>query len=143
MDMFNRLKKIFTREPALSVFHDKRILAIDDDRGQRAMIQKTLEGRGFTVLTAENGKEGLDLALSEVPDLIILDAVMPEMRGEEVCKRLKANLRTKDIPVLFLTSMDDPKDVIAHYDLGAEIHLTKPINPTELLAQIEITFSGK
>lgn len=141
--MFSRIRKFFFKEPTQSPFCDKRILTIDDDAGQRAMIQRTLEKSGFKVLTAENGKKGLDMALSEAPDLILLDVVMPEMRGEEVCRRLKSNLRTKDIPVLFLTSMDDPKDVIGHYDLGAEVHLSKPINPKELLAQIEITFSGK
>jgi CheY-like chemotaxis protein len=68
---------------------------------------------------------------------------MPGMQGGDVCKRLKSDVRTKDIPVLFLTSTNTSKDIIEHYDLGAEVHLTKPINPKELISQIEITFGRK
>ena len=118
----------------------RRILTIEDDPTQRMMIQKTLEKKGYTVLMADSGEKGLEVAFLQKPDLIILDVVMPGIHGEEVCKRLKSDARTKNIPILFLTSMDEPKDIIDHYDLGAEVHLTKPINPKELINQIEITF---
>ena len=121
----------------------RRILAIDDDLSQRTLIARTLEKSGYKVSTAENGEIGLELARGETPDLILLDVIMPGIHGNEVCKRLKADSRTKDIPVLFLTSLDTPKDVIEQYALGAEVHLTKPINPKELIRQIEITFEDQ
>ena len=121
----------------------RKILTIEDDPGQRMMIQKTLEKKGYTVLLADSGEKGLEAAFLQKPDLILLDVIMPGMHGEEVCKKLKNDTRTKNIPVLFLTSVNEPRDVIEHYDLGAEVHLTKPINPKELIAQIEITFGQR
>ena len=118
----------------------RRILTIEDDETQRTLIKKILERRDYAVLTAEDGETGLSLAKDEKPDLILLDVVMPGINGKEVCQRLKSDDRTKDIPILFLTTKDSPKDIIEHYDLGAEIHLTKPINPKELINQIEISF---
>jgi len=141
---WKRIKSTFFKEPTPhSALPSRCILTIEDDATQRTMIQKTLERRGYTVLIAEDGERGLELALLQRPDLILLDVIMPRMRGEEVCRRLKADSRTKDIPVLFLTSLDTPKDVIEHYDLGAEIHLSKPINPKELISQIEITLQER
>ena len=139
--MFDRVKKLFAKdEKKTSPFANRCILTIEDDATQRTMIQKTLERRGYTVLIAEDGQMGLEMAQNQKPDLILLDVIMPGMRGNEVCKRLKADTRTKNIPVLFLTSLDTPKDIIEQYDLGAEIHLTKPINAKELISQVEITF---
>ncbi|MFH1359564.1 MAG: response regulator [Candidatus Omnitrophota bacterium] len=119
---------------------NRRILTIEDDEAQRNLIRKTLEKRNYSVLMAAGGEKGLEMAREERPDLILLDVVMPGLKGNEVCKRLKADLRTKDIPILFLTSADSPKEVIDQYDVGAEVHLAKPISPKELIAQIEITF---
>lgn len=138
-----RIKKLFSRTQENAAPNGKRILAIDDDEGQRLMIQRTLEKSGYAVTTAENGQNGIDLARAQKPDLILLDVIMPGIHGDDVCKALKSDYRTKDIPILFLTSLDTPKDVIDHYNLGAEVHLTKPIQPKELISQIEITFEGK
>ena len=113
------------------------ILTIEDDAAQRRMIQKALEKRGYVVFTAENGEQGLQMAQVRKPDLILLDVIMPGIDGKEVCKRLKAYEETKDIPVLFLTSIDAPKEIVEHYYIGGEIHLTKPINARELVAQVE------
>ena len=139
---WDRIKKIFNKKQHV-IENGRRVLAIDDDAGQCVMIQKTLENQGYRVLLAEDGAKGLETAFKERPDVILLDVLMPGMRGDEVCRKLKSDDRTKDIPVLFLTSLNDPKDVITHYDLGAEIHLTKPINPKELISQIEITLKSK
>ena len=124
-------------------FIGKSILAIDDDMIQRTMIEKTLQKRGFSVMTAENGEVGLDMAVNNKPDVILLDVILPGMRGYEVCRRLKKDERTKDIPILFLTALDDPKEVIAQYDMGGEVHLSKPINPRELISQIEISLQER
>ena len=133
-------QKFSNKELSVSLAVNRRILTIEDDLIQRTMIQRTLEKRGYTVLAAEDGLKGLEIAFSEIPDLILLDVIMPGLRGNEVCRRLKNDSRTKNIPVLFLTSLDTPKEIIEQYDLGAEVHLTKPINPKELISQIEITF---
>ncbi len=122
---------------------NKRILTIEDDEIQRTLIRKTLEKRNYTVLTAEDGEKGVSMAMSEKPDLIILDVLMSGLNGEEVCRRLKDDQSTKDIPILFLTAMGSPRDVITQYDLGGEIHLKKPINLKELLDQIQITLDDK
>src|SRR3989338_4223060 len=138
--LFDKLIGIFKRHhipltPVLS----GTILTIDDDLNQRTLIQKTLEKRGLSVLIAEKGEKGLEMAMTHKPNLILVDVVMPGLNGKEVCKRLKSDSRTRDIPILFLTAQDAPNDIVEHYELGAEIHLTKPINPKELLLQVETT----
>ncbi len=122
-----------------SRFSGKRILTIDDEATQRTMIERVLSKKGFLVSTADNGLLGLDMANRQRPDLILLDVLMPGMTGEKVCQKLKSNKITRDIPVIFLTSQDAPKEVIQHYELGADIHLTKPVNASELIQQVEIT----
>lgn len=118
---------------------DKCILTIEDDKVQRTLIKRTLEKKHYRVITAQDGEEGLILAQEEHPDLILLDVSLPGMNGKEVCRQLKASLQTQMIPILFLTAMDSPVNVIDQYDLGAELHLTKPIKPKELIDEIEYT----
>ena len=116
-----------------------KILAIDDKPDNLttlgAVVRDALpEG---TVLKALDGHRGIELAMTEDPDVILLDIVMPGMDGFEVCQRLKADLRSKDIPVIFLTALKtDTDNRIKALQLGAEGFLSKPIEPTELIAQI-------
>ena len=140
--LWRKITQPFAKKPlpANAPFLGRCILAIDDDVTQRTLIQRVLEKRGYRVVTTQDGRTGLEMAVTQRPDLILLDSVMPLMSGNEVCRRLKEDNRTKNIPVLFLTSLDNPKDVIEQYDLGAEIHLKKPISPKELISQIEMTF---
>ncbi|MFA5060650.1 MAG: response regulator [Candidatus Omnitrophota bacterium] len=133
------LKRIKGEKDPLYPLAGKKVLIVEDDATQRAYAQKILAKQGFSVLIAENGEKGLEIAQAQSPHLIILDVVLPGIHGDEACRRLKADSRTKDIPVIFLTSMDEPKDVITHYEVGGEIHLTKPINAKELIRQVEIT----
>ncbi|HOW36572.1 MAG TPA: response regulator [Candidatus Omnitrophota bacterium] len=133
-----KISELFVRPQPISGA-GKKVLTVEDDVTQRTMIQKTLEKCGYEVLSAEDGVQGLEVAQNQKPDLILLDVIMPKMRGDEVCRRLKASDATRNIPVIFLTSLDTPKDIISHYELGGDIHLTKPINPKELIKQIEIT----
>lgn len=142
--IFDKIRRVFTREhPSSNPANSKCILAIDDDATQRAMIQKILTKKGYTVLIAEDGQKGLERALQQRPDLILLDVMMPGMPGNDVCRKLKANSQTKDIPVIFLTALDTPRNVIEHYDIGADIHLTKPVNSKELISQVEISLGLK
>ena len=114
------------------------ILAIDDMPDILKMIKKRLEHWGYRALTAYSGEEGLALAEAEQPDLILLDILMPQMKGREVCARLKANPKTKDIPVIFLTALGLADHVKAGLRLGAEDYIIKPFEPTVLHERIQV-----
>jgi CheY-like chemotaxis protein len=118
--------------------HHIKIVVVDDVEINRTFFKRVLEKRGYTVLTAINGPEGLELIRKEQPKLVLLDFVMPGMKGPEVCKIIKMGETTKDIPVLFLTSVDAPTDIIECYEQGAENFLTKPIQAGELVKHVEM-----
>src|ERR1019366_7720360 len=115
------------------------ILAIDDNSDNltsvKAVVADALpEAR---MLTALNGPKGIELALGEDPDVILLDIVMPEMDGFEVCRRLKADERVRHIPVVFLTAMQTGRESrVKALETGAEAFLSKPLDEVELTAQI-------
>lgn len=115
-----------------------KIVVIDDLGTNRMFFQRVLEKRGYTVLTANSGEDGIPLVQKEMPSLVLLDFVMPGMKGPEVCKAIKTDKGTKDVPVLFLTSVDAPTDIIACYEQGAENFLTKPIQAGELIKHVEM-----
>lgn len=116
---------------------NKRILLIDDDASQARLLDPLLSTKGFDVTLAVDGEEGLKLAKRYLPDLIILDVMMPGMSGHEVCVELKKDPSTKPIPVLFLTAKDSPEDVEKELKAGAVGHFTKPINSTLLIAEVK------
>jgi PAS domain S-box-containing protein len=115
------------------------VLAVDDHKDNLIALNAIIKDAfpGAIVLTALNGQEGISLALQEDPDVILLDIIMPEMDGYEVCRRLKANDKTVHIPVLFLTAIKTDKNSrIKALDVGGEAFLSKPIEEEELIAQI-------
>jgi DNA-binding response OmpR family regulator len=85
--------------------HKQRILIVDDERDALRILEKELAARGYSIIAADNGNDALNLAKSEHPDLIVLDIWMPDMDGSEVAARLKEDLTTKDIPIIFLTCL--------------------------------------
>ena len=107
--------------------HWKCILVIDDDEGFLKTLRPILMTHGFSVLTAHSGEEGLQVAKAQIPDLILLDVILPGMKGREVCKNLKNDDTTRNIPVVFLTVKDSADDIHAEKDVGAAAHMTKPI----------------
>lgn len=115
----------------------KRILVIDDLPENVFMLQDRLEHEGYKVLTAYNGKSGIEKAQNEVPDLILLDVMMPDINGFEVCKTLVSDSRTSDIPIIFVTAKTDPEDIKEGLDAGAYDYIKKPINKIELLARVK------
>ena len=115
----------------------RKILIIDDERTLHAMMKPILGSHGFTVLSAMTGEEGLALATVERPDLILLDVIMPAMKGREVCKKLKEDPATQKIPVVFLTAKDSAEDVAAELAAGAVGHITKPVHSANLVKQIK------
>ncbi len=109
------------------------ILIADDEAGIRDLARLYLEKEGFRVQTAENGAQALAQARREPPELLILDLMMPEIDGWEVCRRLRAE---SDVPILILTARDQDIDKIVGLEMGADDYLTKPFNPRELVARV-------
>jgi len=115
----------------------KRILVIDDLPENVFMLKDRLEHEGYGVLTAYNGKSGIEKAQNEVPDLILLDVMMPDINGFEVCKTLVSDSRTSDIPIILVTAKTDAEDIKEGLDAGANDYIKKPINKIELLARVK------
>ena len=115
----------------------KKILLVDDDPGAHMIIVPILSKAGYLTISAKNGEQALHLALNERPDMIILDVIMPGIKGRDLCKKIKAYDVLKDIAVVFLTAKDSEDDIHAEIEAGAITHLTKPVNPTDLLHTIE------
>ena len=114
-----------------------KILIVDDERMLHATLKPVLSANGFDIISAYSGEDGLVLAKTEKPDLVILDVIMPGIKGREVCKILKADPATTSIPVLFLTAKHSEDDVRAEIEAGAAGHITKPIHSMPLISQIK------
>ncbi|MBC1813240.1 response regulator transcription factor [Listeria booriae] len=112
-----------------------KILVVDDESSIVTLLQFNIEKAGFDVVTAEDGRTGYELALAETPDLIVLDLMLPEMDGIEVCKQLRQD--KVETPILMLTAKDDELDKIIGLELGADDYLTKPFSPREVVARIK------
>jgi diguanylate cyclase (GGDEF)-like protein len=113
-----------------------KVLIIDDNKLIRQLATTLLSKKNYNVLTAENGEQGIELAQSFKPEVILLDVMMPEVDGYEVCKRLKSNDKTKNIPIIMVTSMTESIDKIKGLELGAADYVTKPFDHGELQARV-------
>ena len=117
-----------------------RVVVIEDSKTQAHRLRRLLETEGFSVHVAEDGEVGLRLcAGATLPDLVVSDVLMPGIDGFEVCRRLKADPTTRHLPVLLLTSLTDPQDVVRALAAGADNFVTKPYNDARLLARIRST----
>lgn len=115
----------------------KKILFVEDDRVLRENTAELLEMSNYEVITAANGKKGVDLAQIENPDVVVCDIMMPEMDGYEVLLQLSNNPSTKNIPFIFLSAKTEHKDIRKGMNLGADDYLTKPFEEEELISAIE------
>jgi putative two-component system response regulator len=115
----------------------QKVLIVDDDPLIVLMYRDILEHNHFMVLTALDGPTALQVAAKERPVLILLDIIMPEMDGFEVCRRLKADPELKGIPVIILTSLTDPKLNVQAFKAGAKLALRKPAEPATILRTIQ------
>jgi PleD family two-component response regulator len=113
----------------------KRILIVDDS-ATALMMERVMLERSYDLLTATDGTEALKVAVSERPDLILLDVVMPKMGGFEVCRVLRGIEATRTIPIIMVTTRGEGKNVEAGFASGANDYVTKPINHAELLSKI-------
>jgi len=114
----------------------KRILVCDDDEMLVDLLQYRLEARGFEVLVARDGGEALAMAEGELPDAIVLDAMMPVMNGEQVLRTLRAGEAGRDIPVIMLTARKQERDIVGALELGANEYMIKPFIPEELITRL-------
>jgi len=114
----------------------KRILVIDDLPENVFLLQDRLEHSGFLVITAYDGKSGIEKAIKELPDLILLDVMMPDITGIEVCKTLVSNEATQGIPIILVTAKSDAEDTKEGLEAGAFDYIKKPFNRVELLARV-------
>lgn len=112
------------------------ILVVEDSPVNQKILKNLLEGEGYAVQTANHGKEALGQLQAEVPDLIVLDILMPEMDGLELCRLLKQQPALSDIPVIFISSLDNPTDKLSGFAAGGVDYITKPFHPAEVLARI-------
>lgn len=115
----------------------KKILVIEDDVSLKEILEDVLAEKGYDVVSAKDGMEGLRKVYVELPDLVILDIMIPQLYGLEVCKRLKKDPTTCGVPIIFLTAKDQVMDKLLGIESGAEIYLTKPFDMDVLLAKIK------
>jgi len=116
------------------------ILIVEDEKKIARFLELELKHEGYDVLTAFDGRSGLDTAVEKDPDLLILDLMLPELSGIEVCRRLR---HTSDLPIIMLTAKDDVSDKVMGLDMGADDYVTKPFAIEELLARIRVALKKR
>lgn len=114
----------------------RKILVVDDEVTLLEVMKTNLEIEGFDVVTAMSGETGLVAAVVDEPDIILLDIMMPDTDGWEICERLRADRRTKYIPIIMLTALDETHHIVKGFECGADDYLAKPFNNAELFARI-------
>jgi len=110
-----------------------RVLIVDDSESQLYALSKIVEDAGHDVITAENGKEGVEKALAEIPDLILMDVVMPGLNGFQATRKISKDKSTEHIPVIFVTTKDQETDRIWGMRQGASAYITKPVDKATLV----------
>jgi two-component system, OmpR family, phosphate regulon response regulator PhoB len=118
----------------------KKILIVEDESDILNLIDWHLQAEGYATVTAKDGTKGLSKAMEEIPDMILLDIMIPGMDGLEVCKELKRNPKTDKIPVVMLTAKGEEVDRIVGFELGADDYIVKPFSPRELVLRIRAIF---
>lgn len=119
------------------------LLVVDDNGVNRLMLSRHIQREGHRVAAAENGRQALAMISETAYDLVLLDVMMPEMDGYEVLEHLKADVRTRDIPVVVISGLDEMDSIVRCIELGAEDYLPKPFNPTLLRARINAGLEKK
>ncbi len=114
----------------------ERILVVDDEQDILELIRYNLSREGYQIETVTTGEEAIKVARDRHPDLIILDLMLPGIDGLDVCRLLKGETRTSDIPIIMLTAKGEESDVVAGLELGAEDYMTKPFSPKVLIARV-------
>ena len=121
----------------------ERLLVVDDEREFVDVVSERLGAKGFDIIRAFDGKEGMERAHSDKPDLIILDIAMPEMNGYDVCRKMKLDENLKNIPIVMLTAKFQPNDIAFAVGMGADAYLTKPLELELLLHTVKELLKAK
>jgi DNA-binding response OmpR family regulator len=114
-----------------------KIVIVEDDKDINELLEYNLQAEGYKTTCVYDGEEALDVIFRIKPDLVVLDIMLPQMNGKEICKVLKSDERTKSIPVIMLTAKSEETDVVVGFELGAEDYVTKPFSPKVLLSRIK------
>ncbi|HOO56026.1 MAG TPA: response regulator [bacterium] len=120
-----------------------RVLIVEDDRDTNELVALIMKDAGFETVSALDGREGLDKARDDEPDIIILDLMLPEIDGLEVCRRLSADEKTKSIPIIILTAKRELSTKLSSFVAGAKRFVTKPFDSNDLLIEINRTLRQK
>lgn len=115
----------------------QRVLLVDDDPGLTTLLELVFRRAGYEVVVANNGMDGLNQAELSTPDLIVLDIMMPDVSGIEVCRRLRANPKTAGVPIMILSASGNKEDREMALEAGADTFIQKPISPTELVNRVK------
>ncbi|WP_136526291.1 response regulator [Geomonas ferrireducens] len=120
----------------------KKILAVEDSKVSQAHLRDILEG-AYEVTVEENGASALSAVMEMPPDLILLDVNLPGMNGYDVCRQLKGDARTREIPIIFLTGCDSGGEKVKGFEAGADDYIVKPFHPEELLARVSLHLASR
>ena len=115
----------------------EKVIVIEDEADILEVIQYNLEREGYRVLTARDGKEGLQLIKKEMPDIVLLDLMLPSLDGIEVCRKLKEDPITHSIPIIMVTAKGEESDIVLGLGIGADDYVTKPFSPKELMGRVK------
>jgi len=116
---------------------ERKILVVEDEKDILELIAYNLSKAGFRVIEAGDGEEALGILEREIPDLVVLDLMLPKIDGKEVCRRMRRSERTKKVPVLMLTALGEEVDRVVGFELGADDYVVKPFSTRELILRIE------
>ena len=136
-------RTLTSHQPTGVAMAKERILVVDDEEDLLELVGYALTKDGYRVLCAASGEEALATAKKELPDLIVLDLLLPAVDGLEVCRRLKLEPRTRQIPVIMLTAKSEESDVVLGLELGADDYVTKPFSPRVLVARVKTVLRRK
>lgn len=115
----------------------KKILVVDDDPYILMSLEFLMKKNGFDVMVARNGREALELVEKQVPHIVLLDIMMPDVDGYAICKHIKSSKKLKDARVVFMSAKSKESDIQKGYDLGASLYVTKPFSTRQLLKQVQ------
>ncbi|MBI5115188.1 response regulator [Candidatus Poribacteria bacterium] len=121
----------------------EHVLVVDDEEDILELVEYNLAKNGFNVKCVATGEDALEVARDQLPDLIVLDLMLPGVEGLEVCKRLKGDPKTQSIPIVMLTAKGEEPDIVAGLELGADDYVTKPFSPRVLVARVKAVLRRK
>jgi two-component system alkaline phosphatase synthesis response regulator PhoP len=124
-------------EPKAAVITKVRVLVVEDDEDVRDLLVRTLEREGYAVSSAQSGEEALRIALKASPSLIILDVMLPGIDGIEVCRQLRADTKTRGVPIVMLTAKSEDVDIVLGLEMGADDYITKPFSTRVLISRLK------